>query len=59
MNLPELDEMTADERARVLAAAEQGRPVQLVSPAGRTVTVYGWQVAERLDAGYTIATPDA
>jgi hypothetical protein len=46
-------EMTVDERAKVLDIAEQGRPVHLVSPGGRTVTVYGWQVAERLAAGYT------
>lgn len=48
-------EMTADERARVQAVAELGRPVQLVSPGGRTVTVYGWQVDERLAAGYQLA----
>lgn len=49
------NEMTADEQARVQAVAEQGRPVKLVSPSGRTITVYGWQVNERLAAGYTFA----
>jgi hypothetical protein len=51
------NDMTADERARIRDIAEQGRPVKMVSPGGRTVTVYSWQVAERLAAGYTYADP--
>ncbi|MEV8510809.1 hypothetical protein [Dactylosporangium sp. NPDC051484] len=53
------DEMTPAEHAAVLAAIEADLPVRMVRPDGRVVPVIGRHVQERLDAGYTIAQPDA
>ncbi|GAA2347457.1 hypothetical protein [Dactylosporangium salmoneum] len=53
------NEMTADERAAVLAAVEVQQPVRMIRPRdGRTVTVAADRIAERLAAGYTIAPID-
>ncbi|MGI5245132.1 hypothetical protein [Dactylosporangium sp. CA-139066] len=53
------DEMTAGERARVLAAIEGQRPVRMIRPSdGRNVPVAADRVQERLAAGYRLAEED-
>lgn len=47
--------MTPEEQARVDAAIDGGQIVKLISTSGRAVTIFRWQVDERLAAGYEFA----
>ncbi|GGM52426.1 hypothetical protein ACFFX1_55580 [Dactylosporangium sucinum] len=56
--MTDLDEMTPDERAKVLAAIAAQQPIRMIRPDGRTVPVGPDRVAERLAAGYTLTRTD-
>jgi exosome complex RNA-binding protein Rrp4 len=57
--MTDLNEMTADEHAKVLAAIHAQQPVRMRRLSdGRTVTVAPDRVAQRIGHGYELVDPD-